>query len=95
MKCSNLEEIRNNIDRIDNEIIKLIAERSDYVKQAVYFKKSRTDVRAFDRVEAIIKKVRKKADFYNCSPDVVELIYRNMINYFIREEMKTFEKNKQ
>ena len=95
MKCSNLEEVRNNIDRIDNEIIKLIAERSDYVKQAVYFKKSKTDVKASDRVEEIIKKVRKKADFYNCSPDVVELIYRNTINYFISEEMKTFEKTKQ
>lgn len=27
MKCDSLEEVRDNIDRIDNEIIKLIAER--------------------------------------------------------------------
>lgn len=27
MQCSSLEEVRSNIDRIDNEIIKLIAER--------------------------------------------------------------------
>ena len=27
MKCNSLEEVRENIDRIDNEIIKLIAER--------------------------------------------------------------------
>ena len=27
MKCENLEQVRENIDRIDNEIIKLIAER--------------------------------------------------------------------
>ena len=40
MKCNNLEEVRSNIDRIDNEIIKLIAERTDYVKQASAFKKS-------------------------------------------------------
>lgn len=26
MKCENLEQVRENIDRIDNEIIKLIAE---------------------------------------------------------------------
>ena len=78
-----------------NKIIKLIAERSDYVRQAAYFKKSKTDVKAADRVEKIIKKVREKAKIYGCSPDVVELIYRDMINYFIGEEMKTFEKNKQ
>ena len=94
MKCDNLEEVRENIDNIDDKIIKLIAQRSDYVKQAAYFKKSKTDVKAADRVEKIIKKVREKAKVYDCSPDVVELIYRDMINYFIGEEIKTFEKNK-
>lgn len=29
MQCSSLEEVRSNIDRIDNEIIKLIAERGE------------------------------------------------------------------
>ena len=94
MKCDNLEEVRENIDNIDDKIIKLITERSNYLKQAAYFKKSKTDVKAADRVEKIIKKVREKAKIYGCSPDVVELIYRNMINYFIGEEMKIFEKNK-
>ena len=86
MKCNSLEEVRENIDNIDDKIIKLIAQRSDYVKQAAYFKKSKTDVKAADRVEKIIKKVREKAKIYGCSPDVVELI--------IGEEMETFEKNK-
>ena len=40
MKCNNLEEVRENIDSIDDKIIKLIAQGSDYVKQAAYFKKS-------------------------------------------------------
>lgn len=38
MKCNNLEEVRENIDSIDDKIIKLVAERSDYVRQAAYFK---------------------------------------------------------
>ena len=71
----------------NDKIIKLIAERSDYVRQAAYFKKSKTDVKVADRVEKIIKKVREKSKIYGCSPDVVELI--------IGEEMKTFEKNEQ
>ena len=87
MRCNNLEEVRENVDSIDDKIIKLIAERSDYVRQAAYFKKSKTDVKAADRVEKIIKKVREKSKIYGCSPDVVELI--------IGEEMETFEKNKQ
>jgi chorismate mutase, type II len=86
MKCNSLEEVRKNIDSIDDKIIKLIAEHSDYVRQAAYFKKSKTDVKAADRVEKIIKKVREKSKIYGCSPDIVELI--------IGEEMETFEKNK-
>ena len=39
MQCKSLEEVRSNIDRIDNEIIKLIAERGTYVVQASNFKK--------------------------------------------------------
>ena len=60
MKCNSLEEVRKNIDSIDDKIIKLIAECSDYVRQAAYFKKSKIDVKAADRVEKIIKKVRGK-----------------------------------
>lgn len=41
MKCSSLEEVRSNIDRIDNEIIKLIAERTGYVMQASSFRKTK------------------------------------------------------
>ena len=84
MKCNSLEEVRENIDSIDDKIIKLVAERSDYVRQAAYFKKSKTDVKAADRVEKIIKKVREKAKIYGCSPDVVELImkyYKNTRNF--------------
>lgn len=40
MLCESLEEVRANIDRIDDEIIKLIAERGTYVVQASSFKKS-------------------------------------------------------
>lgn len=37
--CKDLSEVRNNIDRIDNQIVKLIVERSTYVSQAANFKK--------------------------------------------------------
>lgn len=38
MRCNSLEEVRENIDSIDDKIIKLIAERSDYVRQAAILK---------------------------------------------------------
>ena len=92
MICSSLEEVRSNIDRIDNEIIKLIAERTDYVKQASSFKKDENGVKAPNRVEAVVQKARQKASEYGANPDIVETLYREMISSFINMEMDEFKK---
>ena len=47
MICNNLEEVRSNIDRIDDAIIKLIAERGGYVTQASHQEKRRRRKRLF------------------------------------------------
>lgn len=86
--CNNIEEVRNNIDRIDKEIVKLLSERSNYVKQAAHFKKTTDDVKAPARVEAVINKVRTLAIENNVNPDLIERIYRTMIDCFINLEMK-------
>lgn len=93
MKCNNLEEVRDNIDKIDNDIIKLIAKRSTYVAQAANFKKSENGVKAPARVEAVIAKVREKAKSYGADPDMVEALYREMIARFINMEMNKFKQN--
>ena len=92
MICKTLEEVRENIDRIDTEIIKLIAERGNYVSQASAFKKSEDGVKAPNRVEAVISKVRLKAEEYGANPEMVEALYREMINRFIKQEMDEFHK---
>ena len=93
MKCNSLEEVRSNIDRIDNEIIKLIAERKSYVIQASAFKKNEDGVKDPERVEAVIRKVRGKAEEYGADPDMVEALYREMISRFVNMEMDEFRKN--
>ena len=92
MKCENLEEVRGNIDRIDREIIKLIAERSTYVAQAASFKKNSHEVKAPQRVEAVINKVRNLAHENNVNEDIVENIYREIINSFTNFELSEHEK---
>lgn len=92
MKCENLEQVRENIDRIDDQIIRLIAERGTYVVQASAFKKDEEGVRDNSRVEKVISKVRKKAEEYGANPDMTEAVYREMISRFIEMEMKEFHK---
>lgn len=93
MKCESLEQVRENIDRIDNEIIKLIAERGTYVVQASVFKKDEDGVKDTNRVEKVIEKVRARANEYGANPDMVEALYREMISRFVNMEMDEFRKN--
>ena len=79
MQCKSLEEVRAKIDKIDNEIIKLIAERGIYVVQASNFKKDEEGVKDAARVEKVIQKVREKAEMYGANQDMVEALYREMI----------------
>lgn len=95
MVCNSLEEVRENIDKIDDEIIKLIAERGTYVVQASAFKKNEESVKDTGRVEKVIAKVREKAKECGASPDMVEALYREMISRFVNMEMSEFHKNTQ
>ena len=91
-RCQNLDHVRKNIDRIDGEIIKLISERSSYVRQAARLKNTKDDVRAPKRVEEVIARVRTLAEKEGLDPDIVEEVYRTMISSFIKYEMKELGK---
>jgi isochorismate pyruvate lyase len=90
--CNTIEEVRENIDRIDQNIVKLISQRSRYVGQAAKFKKTIEDVKAPARVEEIILKVRRLAVENHLDPDIVEKIYRTMIACFIDYEIKVHKR---
>lgn len=90
MNCSNLEEVRANIDRIDDAIIRLIAERGTFVAQAAAFKKDADGVRDTARVEKVLQKVRAKAADYGADADMTEALYREMICRFVEMELREF-----
>lgn len=91
-ECKNIGDIRENIDKIDREVVKLLSKRSYFVKEAAKFKKNAEDVEAPKRVEEVIKKVRCLAEEYGMQPDIVENIYRTMIKNFIDYEMDQHSK---
>ncbi len=85
--CQNIGEVRSAIDLIDNEIVRLIAERGKYVKRASVFKTSEAGVRDAGRVSEVIKSKRALAIQYQASEDLIERIYSTMINHFIDSEL--------
>jgi isochorismate pyruvate lyase len=87
IKCASLEEVRGKIDAIDRVIVSLIAQRGNFVSQAAHVKKNAYDVRAPQRVEQVISKIRALSIELNANADVVEAAYRAMISAFIEAEL--------
>lgn len=87
-KPETLEQARDQIDAIDSRIIELIAARQFYVDQALRFKNSVKDVQAPERVDFVIEHVRTEAQAKGVNADVVERMYREMIQYLIQRELK-------
>ena len=94
IECSSIDEVRTNINNIDEQIVKLIALRGEFVNQAAKFKKDSDAVKAPKRVEEVISKVKKLAQLNGANEEVVDNVYRTMIDSFINAEMKEFEKLK-
>lgn len=91
-ECKNLAEVRENIDRLDRQIVPLLAERASYVEQAAGFKATKAAVVDSARIEQIVLKVRHMAIEEGMAPDLVEHIYRSMIDAFIIHEARIYKK---
>jgi isochorismate pyruvate lyase len=92
-KCKDLNEVRSNIDMLDDKIIKLISKRSGFVKEASRFKTSESGVKDPARVERVLEKIASLAIKYDMSPEIAREIYKTMINCFVNMEMEEFKRN--
>ncbi len=94
-RCESIQEIREAIDAIDNEIIKLLGIRFRYVKEIVKFKnKDKDSIIARERYNKVLENRRKLAIENGLNPDLIEEIYRNLIDHFINKEIEIAEKSK-
>lgn len=85
-QSASLAEVRDNIDRLDRQLVALIAERGAYVRQAAGFKKSAEEVPAPQRVAQVMAKVDALAVELGADPAVVDATWRAMIAAFIDAE---------
>jgi tRNA-Thr(GGU) m(6)t(6)A37 methyltransferase TsaA len=83
-----LQEARDSIDLIDAEIIRLLSNRAGYVRQVVNFKKQPEDVYAPARYAEVMRERRKLAEAAGLNPDVIESMYKLLVNNFIEEELE-------
>ncbi|MGE8667176.1 MAG: chorismate mutase [Achromobacter mucicolens] len=93
--CATLADVRANIDRLDDEIVRLIAERAMYVKDAARFKRDAFQVSAPARQAQVFDKARALAQRHNQGftnlEQVVDATYRAMVAAFIANEQTYFD----
>ena len=92
--CKSKEEIRLQIDNIDQEIIKLFAKRNEYVHAIVKFKNDIESVIAHERRDEVISKRGIWAEKLGLEKKVFEDIYKLLVNANIQTEMEILKKNK-
>ena len=90
-ECNSIEDVRAAIDAIDHEVVKALGLRALYVKAITRFKKTKEDVQAPARQAAVISQRRAWAAEEGLDPEVVEKIYRLLINHFVAEELKELQ----
>jgi len=90
-ECANIQEVREEIDIIDREVIEALSKRFQYVIAAARFKTSEASVRSLDRFQAMLQQRREWAQESGLNPDVVENIYRDLVSYYIEEELKHYK----
>ncbi len=93
-KCHFIAEVRDNIDRIDAALVALLAERGGYVREAARLKPRKTDVVDAARIADVIGKALTHAESHGFDADVIEAIYRSMIEHFIAFEEREFDRIK-
>ncbi len=84
--CTSMDEVRSEIDRIDETIVTLIAERFSYVDRAWQLKEKPEDAVVPWRIQQVIDKVRSHAETNNVPPELIEALWRQMIGWFIQYE---------
>ncbi len=85
--CPSINEVRANIDRIDHELVSVLAERGGYVMQAVRFKTTKEEVHADERAEQVVSRAVALAHEMGANPIVTERVYRATIAGFIEAEL--------
>jgi isochorismate pyruvate lyase len=85
--CESMAHIRAEIDRLDEELVRLFADRAGYIDRAAQIK-AETDLpaRIDDRVEQVVQNVRRHATTYGLPPDLVEKLWRRLIDWSIARE---------
>lgn len=86
-----MQQVREEIDRVDRLLVPLLIERLGYIEQAGNIKADRNTVRDDWRIEDVVSKAKKEAENIGGDLTYIETIYRHLIEYSINHEFTVWD----
>ena len=91
-KRKKLSQIRLELDKLDNTLIKIIKKRTNLVKKVLALKDKKNQIVDSKRIKSILKSIKKKSIKNKIDPKITNKIWKNMISAYIDYEKRNFKK---
>ncbi len=92
VKQKKLNNLRKQLDNLDNSFIKLIKKRTNLVNEVLKLKDYKNQIIDNKRIKKILNKIKKKSIKNNIDPKITNRIWKNMIWSYIDYEKRNFKK---
>ncbi|WP_324749975.1 chorismate mutase [Sphingomonas sp. LY54] len=89
--CTKMAEVRHGVDRLDEQIVALLAERFRYMEAAARIKPTRDAVRDEARKAQVIANAAAAAAREGLDPQVAAGLYDNLVETSIAYEFERFD----
>ncbi len=93
IKKKKLNKLRNELDFLDNTLLKLIKKRTAIVKKVLKLKDYKYQIVDKKRIKIILNRIKKKSIKNKIDPKITNHIWKNIIKSYIDYERRNF-KNK-
>ena len=89
--CETMDDVRYEIDRLDRDLVALLAERLSYIEAAGRIKDRRDTVRLAWRIEDVVSKVLAEAAKQGLPKRIAEPVWRELIDRCIDHEHEIWD----
>jgi|TARA_B100000809_G_scaffold138724_1_gene136348 chorismate mutase len=86
-----LNSLRKQLDKLDNDLLKIIKKRTSIVKQVLSTKEYKYEIVDKKRINKVLSNIRNKSLKNNIDPKITNRIWKNMIWSYIDFEKKNFK----
>lgn len=86
-----LNSLRKQLDKLDNDLLKIIKKRTSIVKQVLSTKEYKYEIVDKKRINKVLSNIRNKSLKNNIDHKITNKIWKNMIWSYIDFEKKNFK----